>query len=342
MLPTMTRSLVAAAAVLMAAAAIPAVAAEPVRIVFDTDMGNDIDDALALAILHSFESRNEAKLLAVTLTKDDRWAPVYVDLVNHFYGRGNIPIGVVRDGKGPKEDSPMIRVPSERKKADGSPAYPRRLKPNDAPDALAVLRKTLESQPDGSVVIVQVGFSTNLGRLIQQPGAREMVARKVKLLSMMAGAFPAGKPEFNVERDIEAARAVFRDWPTPIVTSGFEIGQALLYPAKSIESDFGYVKDHPVADAYRAYKKMPYDRPTWDLTAALYAVRPDRGYFNLSAPGTIHVDDQGRTSFTESAQGKHRYLVLTPAQKPEVLATLVSLASEPPTMPMSKAAGAGR
>ena len=43
-------------------------AAEPVRIIFDTDMGNDIDDALALAVLHAFESRGEAKLLAVTLT----------------------------------------------------------------------------------------------------------------------------------------------------------------------------------------------------------------------------------------------------------------------------------
>jgi inosine-uridine nucleoside N-ribohydrolase len=42
-----------------------------VRIVFDTDMGNDIDDAVALAVLHALESRGEAKLLAVTLTKDN-------------------------------------------------------------------------------------------------------------------------------------------------------------------------------------------------------------------------------------------------------------------------------
>ena len=79
-------------------------------------MGNDVDDALALAIIHSLESRAEAKLLAVTITKDNRFAAPYIDLVNTFYGRPDIPVGMVRNGKTP-EDSPMIRVPVERKKA---------------------------------------------------------------------------------------------------------------------------------------------------------------------------------------------------------------------------------
>ena len=37
-----------------------------------------------------------------------------------------------------------------------------------------------------------------------------------------------------------------------------------------------------VVDAYRNYMKMPYDRQTWDLTAVLYGMRPDGGYFSLS------------------------------------------------------------
>ena len=32
-------------------------AAEPVRLIFDTDMGNDIDDGIALAAIHALESR---------------------------------------------------------------------------------------------------------------------------------------------------------------------------------------------------------------------------------------------------------------------------------------------
>jgi len=48
------------------------------------------------------------------------------------------------------EDSPMIRVPAQR-------GYPHKLKSGaDAPDAIAVLTQALASQPDHSVVIVQV------------------------------------------------------------------------------------------------------------------------------------------------------------------------------------------
>ena len=311
-------------------------AREPVRLIFDTDMGNDVDDALALAIIHSLETRGEAKLLAVTLTKDNKYAAPFVDLVDTFYGRPEIPIGVVHNGKTPA-DSPMIRVPAERKNADGSLVYPHRLLDGGtAPDAVAVLRKALATEKDGSVVIVQVGFSTNLARLLQSPpdeaspldGAR-LAAQKVKLLSTMAGAFPTGQPEYNVKTDIEAARKVFSEWPSPIVFSGFEIGTQLLFPASSVENDFSWTANHPVAEAYRNYMKMPYDRPTWDLTAVLYGVRAGRGYFGLSPEGQVTVDDDGRTVFTPEAGGKHRYLVLRASDKARVLETLVLLATEP-------------
>ena len=64
-----------------------ALAQAPTNIIFDTDMGNDVDDALALAMLHAFQSRHEINLLAVTITKDNKWAAPYVDVVNTFYGR---------------------------------------------------------------------------------------------------------------------------------------------------------------------------------------------------------------------------------------------------------------
>ncbi|MEZ5403308.1 MAG: nucleoside hydrolase [Bryobacteraceae bacterium] len=304
--------------------------AAPVPLIFDTDMGNDIDDALALAVIHALESRGEAKLLAVTLTKDNRYAAPFCDLVNHFYGRGGIPVGVVRDGKTPK-DSPMIQVPVERRRSDGRYVYPRSLDDfTKAPEASALIRQVLEQAAAGSVVIVQVGFSTNLARLLESPGGVDLVRRKVKLLSIMAGEYPAGKPEYNVRVDIPAARTLYARWPSPIVASGFEIGRSILYPAVSIERDFSYVPDHPVAEAYRNYQKMPYDRPTWDLTSVLYAVRPDRGYFSLSASGTIQVDDEGKTTLVPSAAGLHRYLMADELQRTKTLEALVELASQPP------------
>jgi inosine-uridine nucleoside N-ribohydrolase len=309
----------------------------PVNIIFDTDMGNDVDDAQALAMLHAFQSRHEINLLAVTITKDNKWAAPYVDLVNTFYGRPQIPIGTVRKGKTP-ESNPMIQVPSEKRRPDGTFVYPHHITDGaDAPDAVWLLRQTLAGQADGSVVIVQVGFSTNLARLldtkadtVSPQNGRALVSQKVRLLSVMAGNFGDGQSEFNLAQDIPSAVKLFQEWPTPIVVSGFEIGEAMTFPASRIEHDFAYVQDHPVADAYRAYMKMPYDRPTWDLTAVLYAVRPDDGYFSLSDPGVITVLPDGSSRFSLSASGKHRYLVLTAEQQARTLEAMIMLASQPP------------
>ena len=92
-----------------------------------------------------------------------------------------------------------------------------------------------------------------------------------------------------MKMDIASARALVSGWPTPIVFSGFEVGLAVPFPAESIERDFAYVAHHPLAEAYRLYKPPPHNRPSWDLTSVLYAVRPDRGYFDLSPPGRVHV-----------------------------------------------------
>ena len=76
-----------------------AFAAEPVKLIFDTDIGNDIDDALALAVIHALQSRGECELLAVTSSKDNPYSTLYCDVVNTFYGRPEIPLGRVEQGK---------------------------------------------------------------------------------------------------------------------------------------------------------------------------------------------------------------------------------------------------
>jgi len=302
----------------------------PVPVIFDTDMGNDIDDALALATLHALTTRGECRLLAVTVTKDNPWSAPYIDAVNTFYGRPDIPVGMVKTGGVTPQDSNMIRLPAERKRPDGSLVYPRRLASGaDAPDAVEVLRQALSGAADGSVAIVQVGFSTNLAHLLAAPGGADLARRKVRLLVMMAGNFVKPDPEYNVKMDIPSARKLFNEWPGEIVASGYEIGTSMLFPGASIVSDFAWVPDHPVAEAYRDYQKFPYDRPTWDITAALYAVRPGRGYFSLSAPGTIQVDDKGSTTLTPSPTGRHRYLTMNDTQRARALEAMILLSSQP-------------
>ncbi|MFO0918349.1 MAG: nucleoside hydrolase [Planctomycetaceae bacterium] len=316
-------------------------AAEPVKLIFDTDIGNDVDDAMAMGVIHSLQSRKQCELLAVTITKDHPDAAPYIDAINTFYGRPDIPIGVVRDGKTREAGKflPLCHV-----KDGDTLRYPHDLTSGqDAPEAVALLRKILAAQPDESVVIAQVGFSTNLARLLDSPAdaaspltGLELAKQKVKLLSVMAGAFRpingnAHFCEYNVVEDKASVKELVKRWPTEIVFSGFEIGIAVAYPSESILKDYGYVAHHPIAESYILYSPPPKNRPTWDLTSVLYGVFPDRGYFELSPAGTVSVEDDGFTRFDESPTGKHHYLILPDQQIERVREALVQLSSQPPS-----------
>ncbi len=314
----------------------------PVPLIFDTDMGNDVDDAMALAIIHALESRGECKLLGVTLTKDNVYAIRFVDLLNTFYGRRDIPIGVVDGGVLPGDGKYLKHVATDAD--NGQLFYPHDSQAREAAlDSVKLLRQILATQPDESVVIAQVGFSSNLARLLDSPAddispldGRALVKRKVRLLSAMAGAFTEqlliqGRKEFNVVRDIPAAQRVFGSWPASVVISGWEIGAAIKHPGVSMREDYRFVKKHPLVDAYHHYRGLDNDQPTYDLTSVLYAVRPERGYFDLSAPGRMVVDDNGVTRFHQEDGGPHRYLTVNAEQIARVREAQVLLCSQPPT-----------
>jgi len=291
-------------------------AAPPV--IFDTDVGSDVDDVLALAMLHALTDRGECELIGVLLTNANPSALPYIRMLNQFYGRGDLPVGAaVKDLKGGNGDGFMAAVLQTMHYAGGGAFDP-------APD---LLRRLLKNSPD-KVVIVESGFSTNLAALLASPADIALVRQKVALVVAMAGNFAEGVPEYNIRIDVESAKAVYQRWPTPIVFSGLEVGRDLLYPAASVEHDFSWASPHPVAESYRVYRKMPYDRPTWDLTAVLEAVRPSR-YFARSENGIVSVDADGTTHFTAGG-GDRQYLRLDPARRAEILSVLELLASEPP------------
>ncbi|QDT15692.1 nucleoside hydrolase [Alienimonas californiensis] len=343
-------SLALAMALLAAPAADPAssaptspAAASPVPVIFDTDLGNDVDDALAMGLLHALADRGECELLAVTTTKAHPLCAPFADAINTFYGRPDVPVGAVSvDGvlTGPTTFEGRFLKLANATNPDGSRRFPHDLShdPAEVPDAVPVLRRALAGAADGSVAVVQVGFSTNLARLLRsEPDAisprsgRELVAAKVKRLVVMAGDFAGGGPEYNVREDRDAAAALAENWPTPIVWSGYEIGVALPYPPESIEQDYRYAAAHPLPESYQLYKATPHARPTWDLAAALYAVRPDRGDFRLSEPGTVTIAGDGGSAFAPSEDGKHRVMLPpTQAEAARVVATFAALCSQPP------------
>jgi len=312
----------------------------PVGIIFDSDMGASIDNALALALLYGFDGKNAARVVSVSVSKSNLKAAAFCEAVGRFYagtvnsgfgGFGRtLPVGLSIDGKMP-EDTPMLAVPLAKRNADGKPVYdPAIHKLNDTAEVTALIRNALTAQYDQNSIVVLAGPATNLVKVLDLPGAKDLISQKVRFLSLVGGAFPDGQPEFNIKTDIAAAKKLFAEWPTPIFASGNELGSALPFPGSSIEKDFAWSNDHPVFDAYRAYRPMPYDAPSWDMTAVLYAVRPQEGYFKLSATGTISVLDDGRTKFTPSNDGKHRYLILDPAQKDRIIKTYTEIVSAKP------------
>ena len=75
--------------------AMTAFANPPIKIILDTDFGDDGDDLAALAVLHHFADLGEAEILAVGQS-NSRWdAPGAIDVINTYYGRPDIPIGIV-------------------------------------------------------------------------------------------------------------------------------------------------------------------------------------------------------------------------------------------------------
>jgi len=328
---------------LAACLAISTVHGDIPRIIFDTDITGDVDDVLALAMLHSLADRGACHLLGVTISKQNPQTAAFVGAQNTFYGRPDLPIGVTRDETAQKRESRYLKL------AD-SANYPHNIRSNDdVPEAVALLRQLLAAQPDGSVSLVSVGIASNMANLLRSKAdtvspldGPSLIRQKVKLLSIMAGAFETIDAnnhflEANVINGIAAMQTVARDWPqeVPVVWSGYEIGVSLPYPRQSIARDFDYVPHHIVKEAYLLHSGPEHDRPCWDQSSVLYAVFPDRDIFVLSKGGGVSVENDGFTRFTlpkkdNSSTPRDRFLTLTSAQRARALEAMVHLTAQPP------------
>ena len=287
-----------------------------IRIIFETDMGNDIDDALALDMLYKYQDAGDIELLGIMTNKNSEYSAAFIDQMNNWYGYPEIPIGIVRNGADSEHDAVnYTQYVALMKDEQGATLFPQSITDTQSlMDAHILYRKLLAAQPDHTVTVVSVGFSTNLARLLESEPDRyspltgkELVSKKVKLLSMMAGCFnKEDQLEYNVMKDVPAAKKVFEEWPTPVVTSPFEVGIKIQYPGQSIEQDFQWAPKHPMIEAYKVYMEMPYDRPTWDLTSVLYAVEGS-SFFDTSSPGSVLVSEKG-TSFVADEEGDRYYL----------------------------------
>lgn len=286
------------------------IAGDPVRIIFDTDLGPDYDDVGALAFLHAMADSGKAEILATISSNKHELVVPCINVINTWFGRPDLPTGA------PK--SPGVSITASQHWPDSLVAnYPHSIKStNDSPDAVYTYRKILSSQPDTSVVIVTVGFLTNIANLLKsQPDSlspldgRELAAKKVRRLVSMAGRFPEGK-EFNVYMDSVASEYAFNEWPGEIIFSGYEIGSKIFTGLRLVNSE---TENSPVKDVFRISiplsKQDKNGRMSWDQTAVLIAIYGTQDFFDTRR-GNIIISSGGYNYWEDNPSGKHLHVIL--------------------------------
>lgn len=276
----------------------------PVKVILDTDMDLDVDDAGALAVLHALADNGEAEILGVICDApaqrngNTRLGAASISAINNYYGRPGVPIGdlpVAEYINNPPNYS-RYRGYANGFADPGDPAstqytyYNEIIKAN-FPNAniasvfngTALYRKLLASAPDGSVVIVGVGLLRVLNDLLYTGAdgyssltGKQLVAKKVKRLVAMAGSgsfsdtwvYSSGF-NWSFEGLGDAVR-IADEWPTPIVVmphgGSIQTGARL-----STETP----TSNPVRKAYEVFleRKGSNNRSSWDQLAVLAGVR---------------------------------------------------------------------
>lgn len=309
--------------------------AEPVPVIFESDMGNDIDDALALAMLYRYEQEGKVEILGVSNNKQSLHSLRYIDAINRWYGFGHIPIGTVQNGVEGEAESDSFAWKTMELKEDGQQVFYSGIERYDeVRSSVSLYREILSKQPDSTVVIISVGFLTNLHALLQSEpdqfsmlNGKDLVDKKVSRLVVMGGNLrQQDEKEFNIRTDVDAAQYVFDNWPGDVYITPFEVGENLLFPAGPIEENLGYPTVNPLVEGYKLYIPMPYDRPTWDLTAVLFAAEEKADYFRIQGRGKLIVNSDATTAFRYAADGNHRYLAMpTPEEADQIRNRFVEL-----------------
>jgi len=183
----------------------------PVPVILDTDIGDDIDDALALAL--ALQSPELDVRAVVTVLQHRQRRADLVWKILELYGRTDIPVGLGADQPlltKPRTDS--VRQAAALGPADRMPASKRH-------NGILLAIETCMNSP-GKITWVAYGPLTNLAVTLK---AEPRITRKVERFVLMNGVyFREGKVEYNTGRDPEAAQIVFNSG-VPITAVGLDV-----------------------------------------------------------------------------------------------------------------------
>jgi inosine-uridine nucleoside N-ribohydrolase len=195
-------------ALLLLAALCPAQGRIP--IIFDTDIGDDIDDALALALALQSPELDVKLVTTVVDDTETRTRLAWKEL--GLYGRRDVPLatGASEPLLDPRRNT-RARQFEVLTAEDVLPEAARRR----APEAII---ETLLAAP-GKMTLVPVGPLTNIALALK---TEPRIKDKIERIVLMGGAFTRLQPEYNIARDRAAADIVFASG-VPITAVGLDV-----------------------------------------------------------------------------------------------------------------------
>ncbi|HCE46212.1 MAG TPA: nucleoside hydrolase [Lentisphaeria bacterium] len=303
-----------------------------VKLILDTDMLTDCDDAAAMAILHKLADGGEVEILATMVSSRHPMSGPVVDVINTYYGRPQIPIGAPKNGRGAyRDDSSFLeQVAAE---------FPHSLDSNDsAPDAVELYRKILADAEDCSITVLTIGYMSNLADLLKTGpdsisglDGSGLVGKKVRRWVCMGGNFPEdpAKDNVNFTRDPASALYAIRNWPGEIIFTGREIGHRIFIGDKLKNTPLS----NPVRRSYQLHRERfklgHWNHHTADPCAVLYAVRDLGDYWDVETGGYIDIQNDCSFKWIPSPKGRMGYLIQKMDRK-ELGAIMEDLLIQPP------------
>jgi purine nucleosidase len=255
----------------------------PEKIIIDTDIGDDVDDAFALALA---VQSPELEVLGVTTTFGDTEARAKItDRFLGEIGRAEIP---VLAGKATATKNPMSQKPY------GAGRF---IKPSH-PDAVDFLLDQIRKHP-GEITLIAIGPLMNVGAAIDKDPA---TFRKLKRVVLMGGSVRRGygdmgytapvppMPEWNILNDIPSAQKLFTSG-VPLFVMPLDSTQLKL---DEVKRAFLFTQGTPVTDQLTIlYHLWAQPTPTlFDPMTIAYVLRPD---LCPVQPLHLRVDEKGFT-----------------------------------------------
>jgi len=284
------------------------------KIIFDTDIGCDCDDVIALCLLCAAHNRGECELAAVTCSLPYESAARCSAAILAEYGLESVPVYGMKGDAGSyyREGSDVYAA----KVAERFAELADRGNYIDE-DPVKGLRKLLAS--GDRFVIAATGPVYNIGRLLESKpddvsplDGVSLVAEKVELLALMYGNFShlgtadAPIPEWNVKLDIPASKATAELSPVKTVILPFEAGLDMITGA---ENTAKYGDTRPSSYAFLCHGSAN-GRHSWDPATVLYAVYGASEWFDDGKGGKVSVNNEGGTDFVEDSDGNCYVLTL--------------------------------